>query len=291
MKDFSKETRELIALALREDLGELGDVTTNSLIPEGEMGIGHFLAKEEFVLCGLQVVEEIFSILEPSAKIEFKQRDGSILLPGETFGRIECSLRTLLIGERTALNFIQRLSGIATNVSKLVAITNSKITLLDTRKTTPGHRQLEKYAVKVGGGQNHRFGLFDLVMIKNNHIDAIGGDVAKAIKLARQGAPKGIKVEVEVRNLEELHSAISESPEIIMLDNMSPTEVKECVAICRSTKPEIKLEISGGINELSLPTYLDTGADFISLGSLTHSVKSADISFRVTQLKQNSKTA
>lgn len=274
------ETLQLVALALREDLGP-GDVTSEALIPAEAVGTAFFLAKEEIIVCGNWIAEAVFRELDQNISFKIIIADGSQAKKGDAIAEVSGSLRTILSGERTALNFMQRLSGIATKVSQLVQLAAGKCQLLDTRKTTPGMRELEKYAVRTGGAMNHRSGLFDMVLIKNNHIDATGGDAALAVKKARDWAPNGMKVEVEVRDNVELESALLSKPDIILLDNMSPRAVAESVKRIRASDPLIQIEASGGIDEENLPEYADTGVDFLSLGMLTHTVKSADISLRI----------
>lgn len=281
---FTKETRSLIELALREDLGEAGDVTSNALIPEKTQATARVIAKEDLRVCGLPVAELVFQSLSTDVRFEARVHEGEFVSSGALLATVSGSLRALLAGERTALNFLQRLSGIATKTATLVATVPPDVKILDTRKTTPGLRELEKYAVRIGGGTNHRIGLYDMVLIKNNHIDALNGDVALSVRKARdyvrsgmKGAP--LKIEVEVRDFAELESAISAQPDIILLDNMNPEQIVAAVNRCRGTG--IKLEASGGINESNLKEYASTGVDYISLGALTHSVRAADIAMRL----------
>ena len=284
--ELNQGTIRLIELALVEDLGPglliEGDITTSSTIDSEALGEAELVAKEELVVCGHTVATAIFAKIDSSVSYTVLHPDGARVSPGTTVATITGKQQALLVGERLSLNFFQRMSGIATATAKYVEIAGSKVQLLDTRKTTPGLRQLEKYAVTVGGGFNHRIGLYDEVLIKNNHIDAAGGDVARAIELCRSKNAPGTVIEVEVRDMNELEQAVSAKPDIILLDNYSPEEIRVAIYFIRSKDLGIKIEASGGINESNLKAYAETGVDRISLGALTHSVRSVDLSMRIT---------
>lgn len=264
----------LIKRALEEDIG-YGDITTQSLIPAGQISRGLFIAKSPGVVAGIQVSEAVFRQLDSEITFEVFKNDGEVVLPREVIAVVQGQTRALLTGERTALNFLQRLSGIATKTRRVVElIKDSSAQLVDTRKTTPGLRVLEKYAVSVGGARNHRFGLFDGVMIKDNHIQAVG-NIREAVAMARQKVPHTVKIEVEVENLAQLREAVDAGADIIMLDNMGVEEMAEAVSIVEA---RALLEASGGINESNIVEVARTGIDFISMGALTHSATSLDIS-------------
>ena len=270
---------ELIGRALKEDIGH-GDITTESLIPEGMQASGVFVAKSAGILAGINVSRAVFRYLESGITFETFKTDGDTLAAGDVIARVTGKAATLLTGERVALNFLQRLSGIATKTRRMVELIKYlPAELVDTRKTTPGLRVLEKYAVTVGGARNHRFGLYDGVMIKDNHIKAVGS-ITGAVSAARQKIPHTIKVEVEVENLEQLEEALQARADIILLDNMNIEQMKKAVEI---TAGRALLEASGGINEDTLAEVAKSGVDFISSGALTHSAVSLDISFNLTE--------
>jgi len=270
---------ELIGRALKEDIGH-GDITTESLIPEGMQASGVFVAKSAGILAGINVSRAVFRYLEPGITFETFKTDGDTLAAGDVIARVTGKAATLLTGERVALNFLQRLSGIATKTRRMVELIKYlPAELVDTRKTTPGLRVLDKYAVAVGGARNHRFGLYDGVMIKDNHIKAVGS-ITGAVSAARQKIPHTIKVEVEVENLEQLEEALQARADIILLDNMDIEQMKKAVEI---TAGRALLEASGGINEDTLAEVAKSGVDFISSGALTHSAVSLDISFNLTE--------
>ena len=279
--------QRLITLALEEDIGS-GDVTTELLVPSYKQGKARIIAKENLTVCGLTVAAAVFSHVDTELAFAPLVADGAKVSSGHEIATMAGSLKSILSGERTALNFLQRLSGISTQTSRLIGlVAHTGAKLLDTRKTTPGLRILEKYAVLVGGGTNHRHGLFDRVLIKNNHIDALQGDVSKAVTIAKSGRPEGMLVEVEVRSIDELKHAVEAAPDIIMFDNMSPEQLREALAVLHSLDPNsrdannrIISEASGGINESNLVSYAETGVQSISLGALTHSVRSVDLSLR-----------
>lgn len=271
---------DLIKRALEEDIGH-GDITTMSLIPIEQMARGEFLCKAEGVLAGLEVSKEVFAYLDPNIVFEACKKDGDELYVGDVIATVQGPSRALLTGERVALNFLQRLSGIASKTHKMVEIIRySKAELVDTRKTTPGLRVLEKYAVSVGGARNHRFGLYDGVVIKDNHIKAMGS-IQKAVSIARQKIPHTIKIEVEVENLQQLQEALESRADIVMLDNMDIATMKEAAEI---TAGRCILEASGGITGDNLGEVAKCGVDLISMGALTHSAPSLDISFNITEV-------
>ncbi len=269
--------KKIINLALEEDIGA-GDLTSEGLLPSRIEGKGVIIAKEKGVIAGLPVAEAVFNILSPELSWTPLAKEGDEVASGQEIAQINGDLRYILTGERTALNFLQRLSGIATKTRQMVSlIKDLPVSLVDTRKTTPGHRVLEKYAVKVGGGQNHRLGLFDAYLIKENHITAAGG-IREALRLAKKSRPLTAKIEIEVKDIVELVEALDEGVDIIMLDNMSLEEMKQGVEI---NKGRALLEASGGITEDNLVDVAKTGIDVISVGALTHSVKSLDLSLLV----------
>jgi nicotinate-nucleotide pyrophosphorylase (carboxylating) len=270
---------DLIKQAIAEDVGH-GDITTYNLIAADQKGRGIFYAKSPGILAGVNVSQAVFSYLEPGIEFEVRKNDGQEVVPGDIIAEVRGSTRALLIGERTALNFMQRLSGIATKTHRMVELVKyTKAQILDTRKTVPGLRALDKYAVRVGGGRNHRFGLYDGVMIKDNHIRA-GGGILKAVAAVRDKVPFTVKIEVEVETFEQLWEALESKADIIMLDNMDIYEMTEAVKIIDG---QALVEASGGINESNVAEVARTGVDFISMGSLTHSVSGLDISFDITE--------
>ncbi|HPT68707.1 MAG TPA: carboxylating nicotinate-nucleotide diphosphorylase [Syntrophomonas sp.] len=271
---------DLIRRSLEEDIG-YGDITTMSVVPAGQNSEGLFIVKAEGVIAGLEVARTVFAQLDPEAVFTKLIEDGDWVTPGTVIARIRGRSRALLSGERTALNFLQRLSGIATQTHQLTGMVKDfSVQLLDTRKTTPGLRVLEKYAVAVGGGRNHRFGLYDGVMIKDNHIIAAGG-IKQAVAMARAKVPHTLKIEVEVENLNQLQEALEAGADIIMLDNMAPAIMQEAVDVVAG---RALLEASGGIKAANLIEIAQTGVDFISMGALTHSASSLDISFDLQQI-------
>ncbi|MCK9211301.1 MAG: carboxylating nicotinate-nucleotide diphosphorylase [Ignavibacteriaceae bacterium] len=277
MKLDKKEIERVITTALKEDIGA-GDITTNLLIAKNQKAKAFFLAKEDGIIAGLNIAKMVFQQLDQTTKWKSFIKDGELVTAGTRIAEVKGSLRALLTGERTALNILQRMSGIATATNNFVTVvkdTNAKI--LDTRKTVPGFRLLDKYAVKLGGGINHRIGLFDMVLIKDNHIKA-AGSITNAVNKIKKGLTKKIKIEVETRNLEEVREALDCKVEIIMLDNMSVAEMKDAVMIIGG---KAKIEASGNINLQSLRKIAETGVDFISVGALTHSVKALDISMKI----------
>lgn len=271
---------ELITRALQEDIGPQ-DITTANLVSPALKARGVFLSKSSGILAGLEVSREVFHLLDPGILFTSFISDGQKIDPGDRIAMVEGSAAVLLTGERTALNFMQRLSGIASKTQQMAQIIAPyKARLVDTRKTTPGLRFLEKYAVKTGGGRNHRLGLFDGVMIKDNHIRAAGG-ITAAIERIRPLIPLTVKIEVEVENLAQLKEALKAGADIIMLDNMAIDMMRQAVVL---TDGRALLEASGGINEKTIAAVAKTGVDFISSGALTHSAVSLDISFDIVEV-------
>ena len=271
--------KHLIQIALEEDIGP-GDITTDNAVDPEIKGKGIILAKEPLTLAGLEVAGDVFAFIDPQVVCRFLFKDGDDVANGDIVMEVEGRLRTLLKGERTALNFIQRLSGIATNVRSYVThLDDRNIRLVDTRKTTPGWRVLEKYAVRVGGAYNHRMGLYDGVLIKDNHIIACGG-ISKAIERIRDKVSHLVKIEVEVSDLSSVKEALAAKADVIMLDNMNIGLIKEAVALI--DKKAI-IEVSGGITKENLKSLSGAGVDLISVGALTHSARSVDLSMRIIQ--------
>lgn len=269
----------LIKTALLEDINYV-DITTDYLIPEEQEGEAHFLAKADGVLCGIEVAMRVFTLIQPDFQYEIFIKDGEPVKKGDIIANVKGKTRTILKGERTALNLLQHMSGIASmtnRIVKLVEGTNASIA--DTRKTLPGMRPLQKYAVTVGGGKNHRYNLSDAAMLKDNHIDA-GGGITNAVTKLKERLGHMAKVELEVRTLEELKEALSVDVDVIMLDNMDNETMKQAVEIADG---KALLEASGGITEETIRGVAETGVDIISIGALTHSVKAFDISLKIVK--------
>ena len=277
----SDNAETLIDLALAEDLGPSGDLTAIATIPEDARGSVRFVARAEGVIAGLPVVSRIVRRFDLADQWRPLAEDGDRVDPGTEIARLSGSMRSLLALERTALNFLQRLSGIASLTSRFVAeVTGTKAAILDTRKTTPGWRALEKYAVRCGGGQNHRFGLYDAVLIKDNHLAwlaALGDPIGRAIAEARANSPSKTVVEVEVDSIEQLDRALECHPDIILLDNLGPALVAEAVRRRDERAPRVLLEASGGITLSRVSGLAEAGVDRISVGALTHSAPALDI--------------
>lgn len=266
----------LILSALREDITS-EDVSTNSVMPEPRLGEVDLICKQDGVLCGMQVFARVFTLLDESTQITTFARDGEEIKAGQRIAVIRGDIRVLLSGERTALNYLQRMSGVATytrSVSSLLAGTKTK--LLDTRKTTPNNRIFEKYAVRTGGGNNHRYNLSDGVMLKDNHIGAAGG-VAQAVRMAREYAPFVRKIEVETENLDMVREALEAGADIIMLDNMSHEEMAQAMALIDG---RAEVEVSGNVTRENIARLTDLGVDYISSGALTHSAPILDLSLK-----------
>ncbi len=267
---------ELILSALKEDISS-EDVTTNSVMKDFCLGEVDLICKQDGVIAGLGVFARVFDLLDPETEIEFFANDGDVVKKGEKIGVVRGDIRVLLSGERTALNYLQRMSGIATYTRSIVELLKgSKTKLLDTRKTTPNMRVFEKYAVKVGGGCNHRYNLSDGILLKDNHIGAAGG-VKQAILMAKEYAPFVRKIEVEVENLDMLKEALEAGADIIMLDNMSVEDMKTAVAL---TVGKAETECSGNVTKENVARLIDVGVDYISSGALTHSAPILDLSLK-----------
>ena len=263
--------------ALEEDLGGFGDITTGACVPPHTQVQGRFIAKEEGILCGMELLPRIFAVLDPAVVVTARVSDGDRVEPGTVVAEIQGPAGPILSGERLALNLLCRLSGIATKTADLAAqVAGTKAKICDTRKTTPGLRVLEKYAVKTGGGYNHRFGLFDGVLIKDNHIVAAGG-ISPAIQAVGRTVPHTIQIEVETETLDQVQEALEAGADIIMLDNM---DIPAMEAAVRLIDGRALTEASGNMDEKDLKAVAGTGVDFISVGALTHSVRILDISLK-----------
>ena len=277
MLQLTHETFELIDRALAEDLAAQ-DVTTNILVPPEQRAEAFLLTNAEGILAGVTVACAVFARVDPSLQIEALLADGSPLGPGQHIARIQGAVRNILTAERTALNFLQRMSGIATETARYIrAVEGLPVRILDTRKTVPSHRYLDKYAVRMGGGANHRFTLADGILIKDNHIAALrvlGLSLADAVRSAVKHAPIGLKVEVEVESLEEAREGLEAGAHTLLLDNMDPDEMRKIVSIA---KGRVLTEASGGITLETVRAVAEAGVDFISSGSITHSAKALDI--------------
>jgi nicotinate-nucleotide pyrophosphorylase (carboxylating) len=266
---------------LKEDLGR-GDVTTQAVVRGGARARGQFLAKQDLVLCGLELAEAVFSVLDNTIALESHAYDGQFIAEGTRFARIDGPAAVLLAGERTALNLLQHLSGIATLTRAFVdKVRGTGARITDTRKTTPGLRLIEKYAVSAGGGTNHRFGLDDGVLIKDNHI-ALAGGVKRAVELARNAAPHLLKVEVEASSLAQASEALEARPDVIMLDNMTTVEIAAAVRLIREHAPDTIIEASGSMSLDSVREVAEAGVDLISVGAITHSARAMDISMKIS---------
>ena len=268
---------QLVRCALEEDLGRAGDITTDAIIDIGAVSEAAFIAREKGIIAGLGVVKSVFQLLDATTKFNKHVEDGTTVAPGDKIASIAGLTRTLLMGERTALNFLCRLSGIATTTAEMVrAVKDHRASIVCTRKTTPGHRVIEKYAIRVGGGTNHRFGLDDAMLIKDNHVLSAGG-VINAIQRARANAGHLVKIEVEVDTLEQLDAVLQMHPnsaDVVMLDNFTPAKIAEAV---RKINKRMLIEISGGVTKDNIADFAATGVDLISSGALTHSVTALDI--------------
>ena len=267
---------DLILNALKEDITS-EDISTNSVMRHYQLGEVDLICKEDGVIAGLEVFKRVFELLDADTKVEFSVKDGDKVKNGQKLGVVRGDIRVLLSGERTALNYLQRMSGIATytrTVADMLEGTNTK--LLDTRKTTPGMRVFERYAVKVGGGYNHRFNLSDGILLKDNHIGAAGG-VKEAVAMAKEYAPFVRKIEIEVENLEMLQEALDAGADIIMLDNMTVEDMKKAVALCAG---KAETECSGNVTKENVAKLTQIGVDYISSGALTHSAPILDLSLK-----------
>ena len=308
MNWHSQEIDDLVRRALAEDVGS-GDVTTTAIVPQGTPAKASIMARQTLVCAALPIAENVFRALDPKMRIGCLHNDGSFVEPGAELIELAGEAQAILTGERTALNFLAHLCGIATLTRRFVEqLAGTHARIRDTRKTTPGLRALEKYAVKCGGGSNHRFGLFDAILIKENHIAIAGGvkaalDKAHAYASLKMPAPRtasaydaagldpevvgpgALSVQIEVRDERELREALEAGAEAVLLDNMTPEEAKRCVQLARSLRRDCLIEISGGITLDSARTYAETGADFLSSGALTHSASAANLSLLVESVR------
>lgn len=282
MKTKDELIDDLLTLAFAEDVGD-GDHTTLSTIPAEAMGRSRLLCKEEGIIAGIDVAEKVLHRIDPTIRMERFLKDGDLVKKGDVAFIAEGPVRSLLIAERTMLNIMQRMSGVATMTRRYQdELEGLHTRVLDTRKTTPGMRMLEKDAVAIGGGKNHRIGLFDMILIKDNHVDFAGG-IAAAVERAKAYCKengKDLKIEQEVRNTDEIRQAIAAGVDRIMLDNFDPERTAEAVRIIRAEAPGVEIESSGGITLDTLRSYGEAGVDFVSVGALTHSVKGLDMSFK-----------
>lgn len=273
--------KPLIRLALEEDLSESGDLTSLAVIPADLVGLARFVMRSPGVLAGLPIIAMVSQSIDKRLQMESRSVDGQFISSNATVATISGPLRSILAVERTALNFMQRLSGIASLTRRYVdRLQGSACQVLDTRKTTPGWRVLEKYAVRCGGGNNHRMGLFDAVLIKDNHLAGLrkhGTPLAESITKARAFVKEGILIEIEVESLEQLVEALTAKPDVVMLDNMNLEMLRQAVTTRNAIAPSVRLEASGGINLETIQAVAGTGVEFISVGALTHSAKALDI--------------
>jgi nicotinate-nucleotide pyrophosphorylase (carboxylating) len=303
----SSYIRALTTAALAEDVGT-GDVTVAATIPANARGRAHVVAKQDLICAGLPLAERIFRALDPQMKVDLRAKDGQQVATGQDLMHLDGKASAILTGERTALNFLGRLSGIATLTRRFVEqIAGTRAKMRDTRKTTPGLRLLEKYAVRMGGGTNHRIGLFDAILLKENHI-ALAGSVKAALDQAHsyissqmrpraltayeavgvmpsETETRSLSIQIEVRNENELREALAAGAEALLLDNMTPDEARRCVEIVRRVRSDCVVEISGGITLANVRAYAETGADYLSSGALTHSAPNADISLLVDRME------
>jgi nicotinate-nucleotide pyrophosphorylase (carboxylating) len=269
-----QQIEKSIQAGLAEDIGA-GDVTTQAIVAETAEGHGRFVAKANGILAGLEVVRLVFRLVDERVRLAAQAQDGDLVAPGQVIATVAGPARAILSGERVALNFLQRLSGIATLTRQFVAaVTGTQAIILDTRKTAPGLRAADKLAVRLGGGQNHRFGLYDLALIKDNHLAAVNGDLAEAVYRVKRHAPD-VAIEIEVTTLDQLETALGLPVDRILLDNMSLEMMSEAV---RRANGRVPLEASGNVTLTNVRAIAETGVDYISVGALTHSVKALDIS-------------
>jgi nicotinate-nucleotide pyrophosphorylase (carboxylating) len=273
----------LIQLALDEDLGAAGDVTSLALVPPEALGTGELVAKEQMIIAGLNAFARVFHHIDPGVQVEFLRKDGEEIKPKVVAAKVSGRLRSLLAAERTALNIVQRMAGIATLAQQaMTSVRGSKLKVLDTRKTPPGMRGLAKEAVRLGGAANHRFGLFDGVLIKDNHIAAVGGSIKEALRRAKANTPRLVKIEIEITNLKQLAEAIEGGADVVMLDNMDDAMIRKAVEL---TAGRVPLEVSGGVTLDRLPRLAKLGVDFVSMGALTHSARAMDLSLEISAAK------
>ncbi|WP_091072844.1 carboxylating nicotinate-nucleotide diphosphorylase [Paenibacillus sp. NFR01] len=282
---YNEELVQCIKGWLQEDVGA-GDITTRTTIPAGHESKGIIHAKESGVICGLPIAELVFEIVDPSLTFTPLVQEGQAIAKGTVIAEVEGSTHAILTGERLALNLMQRLSGVASRTAAFVQkLEGLPARLVDTRKTTPGHRMLEKYAVRIGGGSNHRFGLYDAVMIKDNHIKGAGG-IRQAVSRARANIPHTMTIEVETESLEQVEEALQAGADIIMLDNMPPELMTEAVKRIKAKSPHVKTEASGNVSLETVRRIAESGVDVISVGRLTYSFDSLDISLDLNAKKE-----
>jgi nicotinate-nucleotide pyrophosphorylase (carboxylating) len=275
---------DIVRRALDEDIGS-GDITTLTTVPDNLWMTGNFVARAEGVIAGLEIACLAFELLDDRVEVHPEVRDGRLVRPLQVLAQLKGPARPLLTAERTALNLLQRMSGIATTTRRYVMeVEGTRAVILDTRKTVPGLRVLDKLAVRLGGGSNHRIGLYDMALIKNNHIAAVGGDLAEAVRRVRQGDPQNRPVEIEVRSLDQLKVALELDVDRILLDNMNTSQLRQAVVMADGRIP---LEASGGVTLESVAEIAHTGVDFISVGALTHSIQALDISLWLDEVSQD----
>lgn len=282
-----EKVRALVRLALKEDIGK-GDITSKLTVPKPAQALALIMAKEDAVIAGLPVAKLVYEMVDPALVFDGLLQDGSRVEYGDILVKIQGSARSILAGERVALNFLQHLSGVATLTAKYVEqVQGTSAKILDTRKTLPGFRVLDKYAVRMGGGTNHRMGLYDMVLIKSNHAELAGG-IGNAIRKIKRSNGKGTKVVAEVRNLNEATEALFASPDRLLLDNMSLDKIRDVVALVetsnRAREVKTDLEVSGGINLDNVRAIAQTGVNFVSVGALTHSARAVDISLTLREI-------
>lgn len=278
---------QIVRGALEEDRGS-GDVTSDNVLPDDARAAGRLVAKQAGVVAGLDVFARVFALCDPASRVELLVADGAVVAPGDVIARVEGDARALLLAERTALNFLQRMSGVATRTARFVALAAGRARILDTRKTTPGLRVLEKYAVVCGGGENHRIGLWDEAMVKDNHLDLSGRSLDEVVRSLRELVGPELRITAEARDEREAVDAALGGADVVLLDNMTPAEmarvgplVREAAATVRSADRPIELEASGGIDETTVDAVCDADVDRISIGALTHSVPALDLSLQL----------
>ena len=282
-----EKVRTLVRVALKEDIGK-GDITSKLTVPKPARALALIMAKEDAVIAGLPVAKLVYEIVDPALAFDGLLQDGSRVEYGDILVKIQGSARSILAGERVALNFLQHLSGVATLTAKYVEqVQGTSAKILDTRKTLPGFRVLDKYAVRMGGGTNHRMGLYDMVLIKSNHVELAGG-IGNAIRKIKRSNGKGTKVVAEVRNLNEATEALFASPDRLLLDNMSLDKIRDVVALVetsnRAREVKTDLEVSGGVNLDNVRAIAETGVNFVSVGALTHSARAVDLSLTLREI-------
>lgn len=274
-----EKLKHLIELSIKEDFGDKGDITSRTLLKELKNNVeAKVIAKENGVICGLEIVDIVYNYINPDIKIEFFKKDGDLVSKGDIILKLYGIPLSITEGERISLNFLGMMSGISTKVNKLVDLIKGSTTkLLDTRKTLPGLREIEKYAVSMGGGYNHRLGLYDMILIKDNHIAAVGS-IKRAVELAKEQFPENMVIEIEVGNLNQVEEALTTEADILMLDNMNNQMIKEAIKLINNEK---YIEVSGNVDENRLIELAEIGVDFVSMGALTHTIKPIDLSLLI----------